>query len=128
MSSNNVWSTSDIEDPRYDFTQYGGGAGHMGEPSDEQIEQYQKQMDALEERLGLKDIPSQEELQANPKLVEKFNDALRQAKSVEVQNEIAQYVCEMTGNQPSWEELKKVPFRKRVPFVKKVQRTFLDPE
>lgn len=106
---------SAVEPMDYDFSKYGGSAGTIPEPSNDQISAYQRALiriwrPAAEAQAAAATMTEAERLQAAIAESEKEGQDAQQ---------IAEYIQELAAvcsNQPSVEDITRLPYRVRVAF------------
>lgn len=113
----------------YDFTPYGGVKRPIPDPSDEMIQTYHKKVHELIREHDSEDIPSEKQLRDDPALLKRVIERTRKMiESMDTHHRMVEIIAELCQEQPSAEEIKHLPYRVRVPFIRFVQREVINPE
>lgn len=110
----------------YNFNPFVEAEGDIPEPSDDQIDKFRKAMlkifDPVVSKAG-GDL-TEEHLRA---IAAKF-DSSEIEESSKIQEKLLRAIAALCSNQPSYVELKKVPFRGQKKFIGWIMGIYLDPK
>lgn len=107
-----------VEAMEYDFTDYGGGAGVIPEPSDEVLDAFYQNlalvMDEVQETVGdLQDLDI-----SNIDAVQKALAATEGTSAIrKVSDSLTTLLADLTQGQPSAEDIARLPFRVKQAFM-----------
>lgn len=102
--------------------------GTIPDPSDTLLQEYHKEIRAWLKDSGIEDLPSEAELRSNPERAEELMDRVEQFDQIEAHHQLLEIIAKVCQNQPSVDDMMQLPFRKRVRFVRFVQKELISPE
>jgi ATP phosphoribosyltransferase len=115
-----------VESLEYDFTAYGGEAGLIPEPSTDQIDQFFTDLRNIVKQVqGLK--AQAESAKSGEMTQEQMDEVLAAMDDVSIkkfQTEMTEAVSALCSNQPSVEQITKLPYRVLQAFIQWVSGEF----
>jgi hypothetical protein len=102
--------------------------GTIPDPSDEMLQTYHKKIREVMRDSGIEDLPTESEIRANPGRLDAMMDRLESYDQIDTHHKILEIIAELCSNTPSVEDMMALPYRKRIRFVRFVQRELTNPE
>lgn len=113
---------------KYNFHPDGTARGVIPDPSDDMLQTYHKQIRQWLKDSGIDDLPSEEELRRNPERARELSEQAESFDRIEVHQQLLKIIAELCQDQPSVDDMMTLPFRKRIRFVRFVQKEITNPE
>lgn len=102
--------------------------GVIPDPSDDMLKIYHKNIRELMKESGIEDLPTEAELRANPGRMDSLMDRIDNYDQIETHHKVLEIIAELCGDTPSVEDMMLLPYRKRIRFVRFVQKELTNPE
>lgn len=102
--------------------------GTIPDPSDDMLQEYYKEMREMFRESGIDDLPSEAEIRANRDKLDELMDKIERFDRIETHHRLLEIIAKLCQNQPSVDDMMQLPYRKRVRFVRFVQKELADPE
>jgi hypothetical protein len=102
--------------------------GVIPDPSDDMLQAYHKAIREVMKESGIEDLPTESEIRANPGRLDDMMDRVEAFDQIETHHRILDIIATLCQNQPSVEDMMKLPYRKRIRFVRFVQKELTNPE
>lgn len=127
--ANVQFNANDYGNVRYDFKPDAPDVkGVIPDPSDDKIKQYHKDIRQLMEDSGINDLPSETEMRLHPERMDEYMDRLDAYDQIETHHNLLEIIARLCSNEPSVEDMMKLPYRKRIRFVRFAQKELTNPE
>lgn len=102
--------------------------GTIPDPSDEMIQQYHKDIRQLMQDSGINDLPSETEMRLHPERMDEYMDRLDKHDQIDTHHQLLEIIAKLCSNEPGVDEMMKLPYRKRIRFVRFAQKELTNPE
>lgn len=102
--------------------------GYIPDPSDEMLQQYHKDIRDLMEEAGINDLPSPSEMRLNPDRMDEYMDRLDKYDIIDTHHKLLEIIAKLCADTPSVDDMMMLPYRKRIGFVRFVQKELINPE
>jgi hypothetical protein len=128
MRRDDTFDASSYGTLRYDFKRFGGVAGIIPDPSDEQIETFLRRLREIAREFGTDD---QQDVDLDNASAEELTALLEDDANLRIadaQQAMVAAVAELCQGSPNAEQLLRLPFRVRQGFMGWLQRKLMSPE
>lgn len=105
-----------------------GIKGVIPDPSDDMLQTYHTQINGLMRESGINDLPSDTELRLHPERMDEYMDRLESFNAIDTHHKLVAIVAELCSDSPSVDDMMKLPYRKRVKFIRFAQKELASPE
>lgn len=122
------WKAQSYGTVQYDMRPDVDLQGTIPDPSDEILREYFEDIKKFGESHGLNDVPTEYELRNNPERVQQMIDRMNSTDKIKVNHELTAIVAKLCQHKPSEEDILKLPYRKRVVFLRWIQDQLTSPE
>lgn len=102
--------------------------GIIPDPSDEMLQSYYRAMRELFKDAGIDELPTDTEIRLHPERMNEFMDRLEKFDRIEAHHQVLEIIAMLCQNTPSVDDMMQLPYRKRVKFIRFVQKEIADPE
>lgn len=122
------FNAKDYGTVQYNFHPDAQIRGVIPDPSDEMLSDYHKAIRQLMRDSGIEDLPTDTDIRLHPDKMDEFMDKLDAFDQIETHHQLLEIIATVCSNQPSVEDMMLLPYRKRIRFVRFVQKELTSPE